>query len=52
VDPGDPVALLDRFGLRITTMGRGPDADPLFFSAAAAAGTLAARWVADDARDR
>lgn len=38
----DPAETLDRFGLRVTTMGRGPDADPLFFWAAAAAGTLAA----------
>lgn len=47
VDAGDPAALLARFDLRVTTMGRGPDADPLFFAAAAAAGTLAARWVDD-----
>lgn len=51
VDPGDPAALLERFGLRVTTMGRGPEADPLFFSAAAAAGTLAARWAHDAARE-
>lgn len=38
----DPVETLDQFGLRVTTMGRGPDADPLFFQAAAAAGCLAA----------
>jgi len=29
--------------LRVTSMGRGPEADPLFFASAAAAGTLAAR---------
>lgn len=51
VDPDDPVALLAGFGLQVTTMGRGPDVDPLFFAASAAAGTLAARWVADDARE-
>ncbi|MBX3286063.1 MAG: DUF3866 family protein [Actinobacteria bacterium] len=50
VDAGDPAALLARFDLHVTTMGRGPDADPLFFAAAAAAGTLAARW-ADDATE-
>jgi hypothetical protein len=52
IDPGDPAALLARFDLRVTTMGRGPDDDPLFFAAAAAAGTLAARWVADEAGER
>jgi hypothetical protein len=45
VDPGDPVALLDRTGLRVTTMGRGPAQDVLYFAAAAAAGVLAARFV-------
>ena len=42
VEPG-PIAqdLADR-GLRVTTMGRGPEADPLFFDAAAAAGRYAA----------
>lgn len=29
--------------LRVTSMGRGPEADPLFFASAAAAGTVAAR---------
>lgn len=33
--------LLRRLGLEVTTMGRGADADPLFFRAAAAAGHLA-----------
>lgn len=42
VDPGDPVALLDRAGLSVTTMGRSPADDRLFFAAAAAAGVLAA----------
>ena len=45
VDPGDPAALLTRAGLQVTTMGRGPGDDPLYFSAAAAAGVLAARHV-------
>ena len=35
--------LLADAGLTVTTMGRGPDEDPLFFAAAGAAGTLAAR---------
>jgi hypothetical protein len=43
-----PVAvadLLEGFGLRVTTMGRTPAEDPLYFDAAAAAGMLAARLV-------
>ena len=45
----DPVAIADLLaaeGLRVTTMGRGPEADPLFFAAAAAAGTVAAALLA------
>lgn len=34
--------LLDQLGLEVTTMGRGPADDPLFFRATAAAGALAA----------
>jgi hypothetical protein len=34
-------ALLEATGLAVTTMGRGPADDPLFFAAAGAAGTLA-----------
>jgi hypothetical protein len=45
VDVPDMGAVLARSGLAVTTMGRGPEADPLFFSAAAAAGILAARRV-------
>ncbi len=37
VDPGDVEAALAATGVRVTTMGRGFDADPLFFRAAAAA---------------
>lgn len=33
--------ILDGLGIRITTMGRGPDADPAFFAACAAAATVA-----------
>jgi hypothetical protein len=39
----DAAAVLDRLGVRITTMGRTPAEDPLFFAAAAAAGTVAAQ---------
>jgi hypothetical protein len=39
----DPAALLARWGLQVTTMGRGPADDPVFFAAAAAAGSLAGR---------
>jgi hypothetical protein len=43
VEVGDVDAMLSTVDLRITTMGRGPAEDPMFFRAAAAAGTLAAR---------
>ena len=39
----DPAKLLAAWGLEVTSMGRGPEEDPLFFAAAAAAGTLAGR---------
>jgi Protein of unknown function (DUF3866) len=39
----DPAKLLAAWGLEVTSMGRGPDQDPAFFAAAAAAGTLAGR---------
>jgi hypothetical protein len=42
VDPPPMAELLTDAGLRVTTMGRGPADDPLFFAAAGAAGTLAA----------
>ncbi len=38
----DAGAALDAAGVRVTTMGRGPDEDALFFAAAAAAGAHAA----------
>jgi hypothetical protein len=41
--PGAAVAasVLDALGIRITTMGRGPDQDPAFFAACAAAASVA-----------
>ncbi len=42
IDPPPIAALLADAGVHVTTMGRGPEEDPLFFEAAAAAGTLAA----------
>ena len=42
VDPGDVPALLAERGLTVSTMGRSPDQDRLYFQAAGAAGTLAA----------
>ncbi len=42
VDGPDVPALLGAMDLQVTTMGRGPDEDPLFFRATAAAGALAA----------
>ncbi len=41
----DTAALLAAADLRVTTMGRGPDDDPDFFTAAGAAGRLAAELV-------
>ena len=38
----DVPRLLSDLGLKVTTMGRGPDEDPLFFRATGAAGALAA----------
>jgi Protein of unknown function (DUF3866) len=46
VTPPDPAKLLAAWGLEVTSMGRGPDEDPLLFAAAAAAGTLAGRLAA------
>ncbi|HZD73683.1 MAG TPA: DUF3866 family protein [Actinomycetota bacterium] len=43
VDPPDAGKLLAAWGLQVRTMGRGPGDDPVFFAAAAAAGTLAGR---------
>jgi hypothetical protein len=43
VDPPDAGKLLAAWGLAVRTMGRGPEEDPVFFAAAAAAGTLAGR---------
>lgn len=37
LEPPDVAAALEAADLRVTTMGRGPDADPLFFRAAGAA---------------
>ncbi|MEZ5381239.1 MAG: hypothetical protein R2754_05520 [Microthrixaceae bacterium] len=45
VDVPDPADTLAQLGIRVTTMGRGPDADPLFFASAAAAGALGAQLV-------
>jgi hypothetical protein len=39
----DAGKLLAAWGLEVTSMGRGPEEDPVFFAAAAAAGTLAGR---------
>lgn len=41
VDPPDVATILAAAGLRITTMGRGIDEDPLFFAAAGAAAAAA-----------
>ena len=46
VDLPDPAAMLEARGLHVTTMGRPPAEDPLFFAAAAAAGQLAAGFLA------
>jgi hypothetical protein len=41
VDLPDAAAVLADLGLRVTTMGRGPEEDPLFFAAAGAAAAVA-----------
>jgi hypothetical protein len=41
VEVPDVAALLEAAGLQVTTMGRGPDEDPRFFAACAAAGVAA-----------
>jgi hypothetical protein len=43
VEVDDPGAMLDAFGLTITSMGRGPGSDRAFFAFAAAAGVHGAR---------
>ena len=45
VDPPDMALVLGAHHLRVTTMGRGPEDDPAFFTAAGAAGAYAARLV-------
>jgi hypothetical protein len=42
VEVPDMAVVLDRAGVVVTTMGRGPGADPLYFAAAGAAGIVAA----------
>ena len=42
VEVPDVAALLEAAGLQVTTMGRGPDQEPRFFAACAAAGVVAA----------
>ncbi|MEZ5203973.1 MAG: DUF3866 family protein [Acidimicrobiales bacterium] len=42
VDPGDVAAILGSHGLHVTTMGRSPQEDPLYFAAAGAAGAFGA----------
>lgn len=46
-DTPDAAAILGEAGLRLTTMGRTVDEDPLFFAAACAAGEIAADVCAD-----
>jgi Protein of unknown function (DUF3866) len=46
VEGAPAVTELDRSGVDVTSMGRGPDDDPAFFLAAGAAGILAARMAA------
>lgn len=48
IDPGDVGAVLAAADLRVTTMGRGPEDDPLFFRSVAAATLLAARRTTED----
>jgi hypothetical protein len=48
IDPGDVATLLAAAELQVTTMGRGPHDDPLFFRSVAAAALLAARSATAD----
>lgn len=48
VEPPAVAELLVDAGLKVTTMGRGPDADPLFFAAAGVAGAVAADLLAQE----
>jgi hypothetical protein len=45
VDDPDVPALLERLGVHVTTMGRGPADDPGFYAVAGAAGTVAASFI-------
>jgi hypothetical protein len=45
VEPPDVSGVLAALDLQVTTMGRGPDEDPVFFAAAASAGAWAAAAV-------
>lgn len=47
MEPPDVAAVLRKLDLRVTSMGRGPDDDRLFFEAAGAAGAWAATALAD-----
>lgn len=46
-DSGPGMALLAARGVRVSSMGRAPQDDPIFFHAAAAAGALAARHIGE-----
>src|SRR5690606_31957599 len=48
VEVPDVAALLTATGLTVTTMGRGPEADPLFFRTAAAAAVAATGLLSGD----
>jgi hypothetical protein len=52
VEPPDVAMVLADVGLRVTTMGRAPAEDPLFFEAAGAAGTWAAQAMRPDTTRR
>jgi hypothetical protein len=52
VDPPDVLALFERAGLDVVSMGRPAAADPAMFLAAGAAGALAAARLADAGADR
>jgi hypothetical protein len=49
VDDVDGPGLLAAAGMRVTTMGRGPEDDRLFFDTAAAAGVVAADLTTEEA---
>lgn len=52
IEPPDILALFSAYGLEVSSMGRSAASDPILFQAAAAAGTLAARYASSETAAR